>query len=52
MTTTTDLPELIAAIYREALCDDSLDTASDFFNRADEDLYRAKAASKRAGRAS
>jgi diguanylate cyclase (GGDEF)-like protein len=27
------------------------DTASDFFNRADEDLYRAKAASKRAGRA-
>jgi diguanylate cyclase (GGDEF)-like protein len=28
------------------------DTASDFFNRADEDLYRAKAASKRAGRAS
>ena len=28
------------------------DTSSDFFNRADEDLYRAKAASKRAGRAS
>ena len=28
------------------------DTASDFFNRADEDLYRAKAASKQAGRAS
>jgi diguanylate cyclase (GGDEF)-like protein len=27
------------------------DTASDFFNRADEDLYRAKAASKQAGRA-
>ena len=28
------------------------DTSSDFFNRADEDLYRAKAASKQSGRAS
>jgi diguanylate cyclase (GGDEF)-like protein len=29
----------------------SEDTSSDLFNRADEDLYRAKAAAKRAGRA-
>ena len=29
----------------------SEDTSSDFFSRADEDLYRAKAASKRSGRA-
>jgi diguanylate cyclase (GGDEF)-like protein len=28
------------------------DTSSDFFNRADEDLYRAKAAAKRSGHAS
>jgi acyl carrier protein len=38
MTTTTNLPELIAAIYREALCDDSLDATSDFFDAGGDSL--------------
>lgn len=40
MTTThlTDIPELIAAIYRETLDDDTLDTASDFFEAGGDSL--------------
>ncbi|HWM02339.1 MAG TPA: phosphopantetheine-binding protein [Actinophytocola sp.] len=38
MTTTTEVPELIAAIYRETLGDDSLDTASDFFEAGGDSL--------------
>jgi acyl carrier protein len=36
--TTTDVPELIAAIYREALGDDSLDVTSDFFDAGGDSL--------------
>lgn len=38
MTTTTDMPELIASIYRETLNDESLDTASDFFEAGGDSL--------------
>ncbi|CRK57293.1 Acyl carrier protein, putative [Alloactinosynnema sp. L-07] len=38
MTNTVDVPELIAAIYRETLSDDSLDTASDFFEAGGDSL--------------
>ncbi|GAA2787184.1 phosphopantetheine-binding protein [Crossiella cryophila] len=33
-----DVPELIAAIYRETLGDDHLDTASDFFEAGGDSL--------------
>ncbi|OLR93061.1 phosphopantetheine-binding protein [Actinokineospora bangkokensis] len=36
--TTTDVPELIAAIYRDALADDALDTDSDFFEAGGDSL--------------
>ena len=38
MTTTVDIPELIATIYRETLNDESLDTASDFFEAGGDSL--------------
>lgn len=37
-TTTTDVPELIAGIYRDALGDDTLDTTSDFFDAGGDSL--------------
>jgi len=36
--TATDVPELIAGIYREALSDDTLDTDSDFFEAGGDSL--------------
>jgi acyl carrier protein len=38
MTTMTDVPELIASIYRETLNDDALDTMSDFFEAGGDSL--------------
>ncbi|CAM3846498.1 phosphopantetheine-binding protein [Kibdelosporangium persicum] len=38
MTATTDVPELIASIYRETLNDDTLDTTSDFFEAGGDSL--------------
>jgi len=38
MTTTTDIPELIASIYRETFGDDSLDTSSDFYEAGGDSL--------------
>jgi acyl carrier protein len=38
MTTTVDIPELIASIYRETLNDEALDTSSDFFEAGGDSL--------------
>ena len=38
MTVTTDVPELIASIYRDTLGDNTLDTNSDFYEAGGDSL--------------